>query len=102
MLAACSSTPVAPPAKIITETEYVAPPKPILPKVDPLSLKDVEFVVITPDNIDEIWANLENDQALIAITPDGYEKIASNLNDLRSYIAQQKQIILVYEGVWDE
>lgn len=100
-LAACSSTPVAPPAKIITETEYVTPPKPIVPSPDALQLRDIEFIVITPENIDEIWPTIKDDQVLVAVTTDGYEKISQNLSDLRAYIAQQKEIILLYEGVWE-
>ncbi len=100
-LTACSSTPVAPPAKIITETEYVTPPKPIVPNPDELELRDIDFIVITPDNIDEIWPTISKDQVLVAVTTEGYEKIALNLADLRGYIAQQKQIILLYEAVWE-
>lgn len=102
LLAACSSTPVAPPAKIVTETEYVTPPKPIVPTPDVLDLRDVEFVVVTEENIDEIFAKMKGDKVFFALTSDNYNKIALNLSDLRAYISQQKSIILLYENVWDE
>lgn len=101
-LAACSSTPVAPPAKIITEIQTVTPPKPTVTPPDQLRLRDVEFIVITPENVDEVFANLKGDKALIALTPKGYENISLNLSDIRAYIQQQKQIIILYEGVWKE
>ena len=74
LLTACSSTPVAPPAKIITETEYVTPPAPIVPTPDVLDLRDVEFVVVTADNIDEIFAEMKGDKVFFALTTDNYNK----------------------------
>jgi hypothetical protein len=102
LLAACSSTPVAPPAKIITETEYVTPPAPIVPNADPLDLRDVEFIIVTKDNIDEVFEKLKGDKVLFGLTPKNYENIALNLSDLRAYIAQQKSIIILYENSYDE
>ena len=101
LLAACSSTPVQPPPKIVTETEYVKPPKPIVPQPDAIKLREIDFIVITPENIDEIWGTLKDDQVLIAITPEGYEKIALNLSDLRAFIAQQTKIIAIFESQYD-
>lgn len=93
---------MAPPAKIITETEYVTPPAPIVPTPDVLDLRDVEFVVVTADNIDEIFAEMKGDKVFFALTTDNYNKIALNLSDLRAYISQQKSIIILYENAFDE
>lgn len=101
-LAACSSNPVQPPAKIVTETEYVVPPKPIVIQPDLLSLKDIEFIVVTPENFEKVMADLKNDKVLFALTSKGYEDIASNLSAVRAYIQQQRQVIILYEKVWDE
>ena len=102
LLAACSSTPVAPPAKIITETEYVTPPKPIVPNADPLDLRDVDFIIVTKDNVDEVFEKLKDDKVLFDLTAKDYEQIALNLSDLRAYISQQKSIIILYENAFDE
>lgn len=91
-----------PPAKIVTQTEYVTPPAPIVPKPDTLSLRDVEFIIVTPDNFEEVFANLKGDKVLFALTSKGYEDIALNLSDVRAYIQQQKRIIILYENVWKE
>lgn len=93
---------MAPPAKIITETEYVTPPAPIVPTPDVLDLRDVEFVVVTAENIDEIFAEMKGDKVFFALTTDNYNKIALNLSDLRAYISQQKSIIILYENAFDE
>jgi hypothetical protein len=103
LLAGCSSFQATPPpAKIITETEYITPPKPIVPQVDPLTLRNVEFIIITPENQEEVFADLSKDKALIALTAEGYEKLALNISDIRALIQQQKTIIAVYEKQWEE
>jgi|TARA_B110000503_G_scaffold106058_1_gene158338 predicted transcriptional regulator len=47
-------------------------------------------------------ADLKNDKVLFALTSKGYEDIASNLSAVRAYIQQQRQVIILYEKVWDE
>ena len=101
-LAACSSNPIAPPAKVITQTEYVTPPAPIVSKPDQLALRKFEFIIITPENIDEVFAELKDDTVLFAITKDGYENLALNISDIRAFISQQKKIIAIYEAQWEQ
>ena len=101
-LAACSSNPVQPPAKIITETEYVTPPQPIVSQPDQLALRDVDFIIVTADNFEEVMADLRDDKVLFALTAKGYEDIALNLADIQAYIKQQKQVIILYERAWEE
>jgi hypothetical protein len=91
-----------PPAKVRTEPEYVTPPKPIVPKPDVLNLREIEFIVVTPENAEEVFANLDTDKALIALTDEGYEKLSLNIGDIRALVQQYKTIISVYEKQWDE
>lgn len=86
----------------MTETEFVKPPKPSVPSSDELNLRDFEFIIITPDNVEEVFANMRGDKALFALTAKGYENIALNLSDIRSLIQQQKAIIAIYEKQWDD
>jgi hypothetical protein len=65
-------------------------------------LRDVEFIIITPENQEEVFADLSKDKALIALTAEGYEKLALNISDIRALIQQQKTIIAVYEKQWEE
>jgi hypothetical protein len=93
---------VEPPPRVITETEYVQPQKPIVPQPQPLELREVEFVVVTPDNVEEVFDSLKSDDIVIfGLTDEGYEDIALNLADLRAYIQQQKKIIGIYESQYD-
>lgn len=77
------------------------PPKPSVPIPDELNLRNFEFIIITPENVDQVFAELRGDKALFALTAKGYENIALNLSDIRALIEQQKQIIALYEKQWD-
>lgn len=85
----------------MTETEFVKPPKPSVPSPDELNLREFEFIIITPENVEEVFANMRGDKALFAVTSKGYENIALNLSDIRSLIQQQKSIILAYEKAFE-
>ena len=34
----------------------------ILPKIDPLDLNDVDWYIVTPDNVEEVFENLKNEK----------------------------------------
>ena len=99
-LAACSRQETADPPQIITETRIVKPPRPAVPIPDELNLRSFKFVVITPDNIDDVFSKLKGDKVLFALSTEDYENIALNLSDIRAYIQQQKEIIIVYQNQW--
>ena len=91
-----------PPPRVITETEYITPSKPIVSEPSQLSMRDIEFIIVTPENVDEVFDNLTDDKVIFGVTDKGYEDIALNLSDLRAYIQQQKKIIGIYESQYDE
>lgn len=90
-----------PPVKVITEIVKAEIYQPPLPQE--ISLTDVQFVIITKDNLDEKIADVERllggEFVVVAMTPKGYENMAGNLQELRRYIRQQKEIILYYREV---
>lgn len=101
-ITACSST-VQPDKPIEVRTIEVLKPTPIVPQVDTLQLRDVKWVVLTPDNVDTKFSEIENGEAVFfALTVNGYENIALNLSDIRSLIEQQKSIIAIYESQYKE
>lgn len=87
-----------PPVRVITEQVKLEIYQPPLPQE--VSLTDVQFIVITKDNLNEKVAEVERllggEFVVIALTPKGYENMAGNLQELRRYIRQQKEIILYY------
>ena len=71
----------------------------------PLDLQDIDWIIITKDNADEVFEKIKNDKngdyALFALTDNGYEKLALNFADIRNKIAEQRQIILSYKDYYE-
>ena len=71
----------------------------------PLELQDVDWIIITKDNADEVFEKIKNekngDYALFAVTDNGYEKLALNFADIRNKLAEQRQIILSYKEYYE-
>ena len=71
----------------------------------PLSLQDVDWIIITKENAAEVFEKIKNDKngdyALFALTDTGYEKLALNFADIRNKLAEQRQIILSYKEYYE-
>ena len=66
----------------------------------PLQLLDVDWIIITKENAEEVFEKVKNDKngdyALF-----GYEKLALNFADIRNKLAEQRQIILSYKEYYE-
>jgi hypothetical protein len=102
LLSACAS----PQPKVIEiSAKPIEKPELILPSADALNLRDVQWIVITPDNVDEVMTKLSasgGKVAVFALTDKGYENLSMNINDLRTYISQLQAIIVAYEGYYKD
>jgi hypothetical protein len=98
LLAACdwNNRPEEPPRIEVIETT-VQPPKPIVPEVDPIDMRPVEWIVVTEDNVQQVLERLSGSRVLFAVTSTGYENIALNLSSVRALVQQQRAIIAIYE-----
>lgn len=97
LLSACASTKVDPVTSVEVKTIEIPRPAPIVPNVDQLNLKSIQWIVITPDNVDQKFKEIKDgDVVLFALTQDGYENLALNMSDIRAMIEQQKKIIAIY------
>ena len=71
----------------------------------PLELQDVDWIIITKENAEEVFEKVKNDKngdyALFALTDTGYEKLALNFADIRNKLAEQRQIILSYKEYYE-
>ena len=75
-----------------------------LPDVEPLKLIDVEWIVVTKDNVDEVMEKVKKeggDYALFAVTDDGYKKLSTNFADIRNKLYEQNQIIMSYREYYE-
>ena len=76
-----------------------------LPMPEPLSLVDVEWIVVTKDNVDEVMEKVKaegGDYALFAVTDEGYKKLSTNFADIRNKLYEQNQIILSYKEYYED
>ena len=99
LLTACSSTPKG----IDISTRPVDKPQLVLPPVDELRLRNVEWVVITVENMEEKIAELTaggQPLAMFVLTGEGYENLGLNFSDIRALLQQQQAIILAYENYY--
>jgi hypothetical protein len=63
-------------------------------------MTDVNWYVVTTDNIEEFEKRFENetsDLVFFALSVPHYQNLSVNLSDIRRYIEQQQAIILYYE-----
>ena len=93
------------PQRIEISAKPIDKPELILPPVDTLRLKDVEWIVINQENYQEVFDKLlkdRKDPVLIGLTDDGYEVLSTNIRDIMTLIAQQKQIIAAYKNYYEK
>ncbi len=104
-LVGCSMTKVKPEQKVVIQK--VIEKKLPLNIADPeaLDLADVEWVIVTEDNIDVVWKQIVADNegvALFALRHGDYERLAMNIVEIRSqlgeYIIILKRYREYYEG----
>ena len=101
LLVGCTSTP----RQIEISAKPIDKPNLVLPPVEQLRLKDVEWMVITQDNYQEVFDKLlkdKKDPALIGLTDDGYETLSLNMSDIMRLLQQQKAIIAAYQNYYEE
>jgi len=88
------------------ETVKTAIEKPKLNLSDPdaLNLSEVKWIVVTRDNAEQIFAELEKSGkpiALFGMTTDTYEALTLNMNDIKAYLVTQKQILIKYREYYE-
>lgn len=91
------------PQRIEVSAKPIDKPELVLPNVDQLRMKEVQWVLITPDNFEEKVAEIEKTGrpvVLFALTDEGYENISMNFSSIRAFIQQQKAIIAAYENYY--
>ena len=70
----------------------------------PLKLTAPKWVIVTPQNIDSIWKQLQDKKSvpiLFAITSDGYEELSITQIEIRNLIEFQRAIILKYKEYYE-
>ena len=102
-LAGCAST--REPTTAIVQVEK---PALMLPNVDKVRLKDIEWHVVTRDakpgaegHIDTVWKKASKD-SLFAVTSKGYEDMSINMAELTRVIKQLQSQVQAYKDYYQK
>ena len=102
-LTGCSMTPKVKEIAITTTATEKLPLS--LPDPQALELQEVEWIIVTEENIEEVWQLLRDKNegvALFALRHGDYERLALNIKDIRAtigeYVVVLKQYREYYEG----
>ena len=91
------------PQRIEVSAKPIEKPELVLPNPEQINMKEVNWILLTPENFEEKVAELsKNGRPIVffALTDKGYENLSLNFNDIRSYIQQQKAIVAAYENYY--
>lgn len=75
-----------------------------IPHPAPLSIAPVEWILITPENSERVFAELKAknvDLVLIGLTDNSYESLSVTMAELRNFIISQRQIIIKYQEYYE-
>lgn len=85
----------------VVETPQIeAPAIRIVPRPDPIEMKNADIVVVTEANLDEVIARVKQEQGdfvLYAMTAQSFEGLALNFEQIKRFIEAQNAVILYYE-----
>ena len=101
-LAGCSSTPKIKEVAITTTAVEKLPLS--LPNPQPLELQEVEWIVVTEENIEEVWQLLKDKNegvALFALRHGDYERLALNIKDIRAQLGEYIVILKKYREYYE-
>ena len=85
-------------------TQEIEKPKLNLDVVEPLDLKPIKWIVITRENVAQVFSEIEQEGksvALFALDTDTYEILAINMEDIKRYILTQNKILIKYKEYYE-
>ena len=74
--------------------------QPVMPRE--ISLREVRWLTITPENFEEQFAIIENQEGelvFLAMTVPDYEVMAYNMQEIKRYISELKDVVVYYREV---
>ena len=104
-LVGCASNTVEPTEKVVIQ-KVIEKKLPLnIQDPEPLDLEHIEWVIVTRENIDEVWAQIEGDNegvALFALRHGDYERLALNIADIRAQLGEYVIILKRYREYYEE
>ena len=71
-----------------------------LPSITKLNLESIDWILITENNIEEVFKELEKkkyDPVVFGVSDRGYESLSLNLAKIKQLVKQQKAVIIAYQ-----
>jgi len=102
MLGGCSSTPEVKQIDIISAPVEKLPLS--LSNPNPLDLHEVEWMIVTEENIEEAWQLLIDKNegvALFALRHGDYERLAINIKEIRALLTEYTIILKKYKEYYE-
>jgi len=100
-LTGCASMP-----DVVTyKSEPVERPALVLPDTSELELRNADWEIITEDNVEVLWKQLEETGepiVIYALTTEGYEALSLNMADVIKLLSQQKAVIEAYKEYYEQ
>ena len=103
MLGGCSSTPEVKQIEVTTTAIEKLPLS--LPNPAPLEMQEVEWMIVTEENIEEAWQLLRDKNegvALFALRHGDYERLALNIKEIRAMLGEYIVILKKYREYYEE
>ena len=104
-LVGCAGNKVKPESKVVIQ-KVIEKKLPLnIANPEPLNLDHIEWVIVTRENIDEVWAQIEGDNegvALFALRHGDYERLAMNIVEIRKLIGEYVIILKQYKEYYEE
>ena len=103
-LVGCATNKVQPEPKVVIQ-KVIEKKLPLnIANPEPLNLDHVEWVIVTRENIDEVWKQIVADNegvALFALRHGDYERLALNIVDIRSQLGEYIIILKRYKEYYE-
>jgi len=75
-----------------------------IPLPSPIKLSGVEWIIVTPANVDEIMEQAKamgREQVFFALSPAEYQRLSLDLAEIRKYINNQRAILIRYQDYYE-
>ena len=104
-LVGCAGNKVKPEAKVVIQ-KVIEKKLPLhIVNPSPLELDHIEWIIVTEENIDEVWQQIKDDNegvALFALRHGDYETLAMNIAEIRQLIGEYVVILKQYKKYYEE
>ena len=104
-LVGCAGNKVKPEAKVVIQ-KVIEKKLPLsIANPTPLALDHIQWIIVTEENVDEIWQQIKDDNegvALFALRHGDYETLAMNIAEIRQLIGEYVIILKQYKEYYEE